>query len=164
MGGFLNDFINSSGIIFEFHYNFIIFFAFGFHDSIQKISISFYPLYPPKNDYFGKIWPFWHFLVLFGFFFDHLYPPKKTKKILYWYNFAILAFFGTFGIFFTPYNPQKKTKKWIFWQNLAILPLFSTFLGGGQNCQKKDNVIKYSPLATQNSKNFYTHCFLSFLR
>ena len=169
--GFLNDFINSSGIIFEFHYNFIIFFAFGFHDSIQKISISFYPLYPPKNDYFGKIWPFWHFLVLFGFFLTTYTPPKKQKKILYWHNFAILAFFGTFGIFFTPYNPQKKPKneyfdkiwpfwhflalfrffftpytpkkpkKWIFWQNLAILPLFSTFLGGGQNCQKKDNVI-----------------------
>jgi len=157
--GFLNDFINSSGIIFEFHYNFIIFFAFGFHDSIQKISIFFYPLYPPKNDYFGKIWPFWHFLVLFGFFLTTYTPPKKKKN-------TILAQFCHFGIFwhfwdfFLPPIPPKKPKKWLFWQNVAILALFSTFLGGVKIAQKKIMLFKYSPLATQNSKNFYTHCFL----
>merc|ERR1712243_220670 len=131
--GFLNDFMGSSGIIFEFHYNFIIFFVFGFHDSIQKISIFFTPYTPQKMTIlakFGHFGTFWYFL---DFFWPPI-PPKKNKKILYWHNFAILAFFDTFGIFFTPYNP-KKPKKWIFWQNLAILPLFSTFLGGGQNCQ-----------------------------
>ena len=169
--GFLNDFINSSGIIFEFHYNFIIFFCVWVPRFYTKNFNFFLPPIPPKK------WLFWQnlaILALFGtfwIFFDHLYPPKKTKKILYWHNFAILAFFGTFGIFFTPYNPQKKPKneyfdkiwpfwhflalfgffftpytpkkpkKWLFWQNLAILALFSTFLGGGQNCPKKDNVI-----------------------
>merc|ERR1711889_1671 len=83
-------------------------FAFGFHDSIQKISISFYPLYPPKNDYFCKIWPFWHFLVLFGFFLTTYTPQKKTKKILYWHNFAILAFFLALLGFFLPRITPKK--------------------------------------------------------
>ena len=138
--GFLNDFINSSGIIFEFHYNFIIFFCVWVPRFYTKNFNFFLPPIPPKK------WLFWQnlaILALFGtfwIFFDHLYPPKKTKKILYWHNFAILAFFGTFGIFFTPYAP-KKPKKWLFWQNVAILALFSTFLGGGQNCPKKDNVI-----------------------
>merc|ERR1711867_329940 len=153
-----------SGIIFEFHYNFIIFFLrLGSTILYKKFQFFFTPYTPQKMTILAK---FGHFGT-FWIFFDHLYPPKKTKKILYWHNFAILAFFGTFGIFFTPYNPQneyfdkiwpfwhflalfrffftpytpKKPKKWIFWQNLAILPLFSTFLGGGQNCQKKDNVI-----------------------
>merc|ERR1712208_163637 len=129
MGGFLNDFINSSGIIFEFHYNFIIFFVFGFHDSIQKISIFFYPLYPPKNDYFGKIWPFWHFLVLFGFFLTTYTPQKKQKK---YYIGTILP----------------------FWHFLAL------FWGGVKIAQKKIMLFKYSPLVTQNSKNFYTHSYL----
>ena len=161
--GFLNDFINSSGIIFEFHYNFIIFFAFGFHDSIQKISIFFYPLYPPKNDYFGKIWPFWHFLVLFGFFLAPYAPQKKQKKYYIGTILPFWHFLALLGFFFTPYAP-KKPKKWLFWQNVAILALFSTFLGGVKIAQKKIMLFKYSPLATQNSKNFYTHCFLSFLR
>merc|ERR1712175_43427 len=134
--GFLNDFINSSGIIFEFHYNFIIFFC---------------------------VWVPRFYTKIFNFFLPPI-PPQKNKKILYWHNFAILAFFGTFRFFFTPYNPQKP-KKWVFWKNLAILPLFSTFLGGGVKIAKKKIMLfKYSPLTTQNSKNFYTHCFLSFLR
>merc|ERR1712208_170219 len=133
MGGFLNDFINSSGIIFEFHYNFIIFFAFGFHDSIQKISIFFYPLYPPKNDYFGKIWPFWHFLALFGFFFT----PYTLQKM------TILAKFGHFGTswhcsdFFLPPIPPKNPKNdyfgkiWLFWHFLAL------FWGGSKLPKKR---------------------------
>merc|ERR1712175_63874 len=96
--GFLNDFINSSGIIFEFHYNFIIFFC------------VWVPRFYTKN---------------FNFFFTPYTPQKMT----------ILAKFGHFGT---------------FWY----------FLGGGQNCPKKIMLFKYSPLATQNSKNFYTHCFL----
>ena len=96
--GFLNDFINSSGIIFEFHYNFIIFFC---------------------------VWV----------------PRFYTKN---------------FNFFLPPIPP----KKWLFWQNLAILALFSTFLGGVKIAQKKIMLFKYSPLARQNSKNFYTHCFL----
>ena len=100
--GFLNDFINSSGIIFEFHYNFIIFFCVWVPRFYTKNFNFFLPPIPPKK------WLFWQnlaILALFGtfwIFFDHLYPPKKTKKILYWHNFAILAFFGTFGIFFYP--------------------------------------------------------------
>merc|ERR1712243_375655 len=136
--GFLNDFINSSGIIFEFHYNFIIFFLrLGSTILYKKFQFLFTPYTPQKMTIFAKFGLFGTFWI----FFDHLYPPKKTKKILYWHNFAILAFFGTFGIFFTPYNPQKKPKNeyfdkiWPFWHFLAL------FWGGGQNCQKKDNVI-----------------------
>merc|ERR1712082_375459 len=158
--GFLNDFINSSGIIFEFHYNFIIFFCVWVPRFYTKNFNFFLPPIPPKK------WLFWQnlaILALFGtfwIFFDHLYPPKKTKKILYWHNFAILAFFGTFGIFFTPYNPQKKPKNeyfdkiWSFWHFLAL------FWGGVKIAQKKIMLFKYSPLARQDSKNFYTHCFL----
>merc|ERR1712115_470303 len=123
MGGFLNDFINSSGIIFEFHYNFIIFFAFGFHDSIQKISISFYPLYPPKNDYFGKIWPFWHFLVLFGIFLTTYNPQKKPKNEYYDKIWPFWHFLALFRFFFTPYTPKKTQKMDI----LAKLGHFATF-------------------------------------
>merc|ERR1711873_39198 len=122
-------------------------------------------------------------------------PQKKTKKILYWHNFAILAFFGTFGIFFTPYNSQKNQKMtiltkfghfgtswhcsdfflppippknpkndyfgkiWPFWHFLAL------FWGGGVKiAQKKIMLFKYSPLATQNSKNFYLFCFFLLVR
>merc|ERR1711895_123060 len=132
MGGFLNDFINSSGIIFEFHYNFIIFFCVWVPRFYRKkFQFLFTPYTPQKMNILTK--------------FDHFGTSWHCSD------------------FFTPYTP-KKPKKWIFWQNLAILPLFSTFLGGGQNCQKKIMLFKYSPLATQNSKNFYTHCFLSFLR
>ena len=153
--GFLNDFINSSGIIFEFHYNFIIFFCvwvFGFHDSIQKNFNFFLPPIPPKK------WLFWQnlaILALFGtfwIFFDHLYPPKKTKKILYWHNFAILAFFGTFGIFFTPYNPQKKPKNeyfdkiWSFWHFLALFRFFYPLYP--QKTQKMDILAKFGYFAT----------------
>merc|ERR1712030_245332 len=117
----------------------------------------------PKNDYFGKIWPFWHFLALFGFFyFRPPIPPKKTQKM------TILAKFGHFGTFWhfldffflTPYTPQKNPKNdyfgkiWQFWHFLAL------FWGGVKIAQKKIMLFKYSPLATQNSKNFYTHCFL----
>merc|ERR1712082_519465 len=185
--GFLNDFINSSGIIFEFHYNFIIFFCVWVPRFYTKNFNFFLPPIPPKK------WLFWQnlaILALFGtfwIFFDHLYPPKKTKKILYWHNFAILAFFGTFGIFFTPYNPQKKPKNdyfdkiWPFWHFLALFGFFFTpytpknyyfgkiwpfwhflalFWGGVKIAQKKIMLFKYSPLARQNSKNFYTHSFL----
>merc|ERR1712240_83442 len=119
----------------EFHYNFIIFFAFGFHDSIQKISISFYPLYPSKNDYFCKIWPFWHFLVLFGFFLPRR-TPKKNQKM------TILTKFGHFGtswhcsdLFLPPIPPKNRKndyfgKIWPFWHFLALF-------GGGSKLPKK---------------------------
>merc|ERR1712112_226356 len=134
--GFLNDFINSSGIIFEFHYNFIIFFCVWVPRFYRKkFQFIFTPYTPQKM----TILAFWHFLALLGFFLPRI-THKKNQKM------NILTKFDHFGTswhcsdFFTPYTP-KKPKKWIFWQNLAILPLFSTFLGGGQNCQKKDNVI-----------------------
>ena len=127
--GFLNDFINSSGIIFEFHYNFIIFFC------------VWVPRFYTKN---------------FNFFL----PPIPPKKWLFWQNLAILALFGTFWIFFDHLYPPKKTKKILYWHNFAILALFSTFLGGVKIAQKKIMLFKYSPLVTQNSKNFYTHSYL----
>ena len=105
---------------------------FGHFGTSWHFSDFFLPPIPPKNpknDYFGKIWPFWYFLVLFGFF-------------------------------LTPYTPQKKTKKILYWHNFAILALFSTFLGGVKIAQKKIMLFKYSPLVTQNSKNFYTHSYL----
>merc|ERR1712175_65375 len=106
--GFLNDFINSSGIIFEFHYNFIIFFC---------------------------VWVPRFYTKIFNFFLPPI-PPQKNKKILYWHNFAILAFFGTFGIFFTPYNPKNGYfgKIWPFCHFLALF-------WGGSKLPKKDNVI-----------------------
>merc|ERR1712115_645619 len=122
----------------------------------KKFQFLFTPYTPQKMTILAK---FGHFGT-FWYFFDHLYPPKKTKKILYWHNFAILEFFGTFGTFFTPYNPQKKPKNdyfgkiWPFWHFLAL------FWGGVKIAQKKIMLFKYSSLATQNSKNFYTHCFL----
>merc|ERR1711867_383245 len=114
---------------------------------------------PQKNDYFGKIWPFWHFLVLFGFFLAPYAPQKKQKN-------TILAQFCHFGIFwhfwdfFLPPMPPKNPKNdyfdkmWPFWHFLAL------FLGGVKIAQKKIMLFKYSPLARQHSKNFYTHCFL----
>ena len=136
-------------------------------------------------------------MALFGtfwIFFDHLYPPKKTKKILYWHNFAILAFFGTFGIFlprithkknqkmniltkfghfgtswhcsdfFLPPIPPKNPKNGYFGKIWPFCHFLALFWGGVKIAKKKIMLFKYSPLATQNSKNFYTHCFLSFLR
>merc|ERR1712121_564037 len=129
------------------------------HDSIQKISISFYPLYPPKNDYFCKIWPFRHFLVLFGFFLTPYTPPKKQKKyyigtiLPFWHFLALLGFFLPP---MPPKNPKNDyfDKMWPFWHFLAL------FWGGVKIAQKKIMLFKYSPLARQDSKNFYTHCFL----
>ena len=134
--GFLNDFINSSGIIFEFHYNFIIFFC------------VWVPRFYTKN---------------FNFFLPPI-PPKKNQKM------TILTKFGHFGTswhcsdLFLPPIPPKNPKNdyfgkiWPFWHFLAL------FWGGVKIAKKKIMLFKYSPLATQNSKNFYTHCFLSFLR
>merc|ERR1711867_205544 len=107
--GFLNDFINSSGIIFEFHYNFIIFLRLGSTILYKKFQFFFTPYTPQKMTIlakFGHFGTFWYFL---DFFWPPM-PPKKNKKILYWHNFAILAFFGTFGIFFYPLCPQKTQK------------------------------------------------------
>merc|ERR1711867_301528 len=126
----------------------------GFHDSIQKISISFYPLYPPKNDYFGKIWPFWHFLVLFGFFLTTYTPPKKQKN-------TILAQFCHFGIFwhflalfrfFLPPIPPKNPKNGYFGKIWPFCHFLALFWGGVKIAKKKIMLFKYSPLATQNSK------------
>merc|ERR1712208_7142 len=124
--GFLNDFINSSGIIFEFHYNFIIFFLrLGSTILYKKFQFFFTPYTPQKMTILAK---FGHFGTLWYFldFFLPPIPPKKNKKILYWHNFAILAFFGTFGIFFYPLYPPKKPKNdyfdkiWPFWHFLAL--------------------------------------------
>merc|ERR1711867_15470 len=102
----------------------------GFHDSIQKISISFYPLYPPKNDYFGKIWPFWHFLVLFGFFLTTYTPPKKQKK---YYIDTILPFWHFLALlgFFLPRITHKKNQKMNIlpkWPNFVKIFIFWFFL------------------------------------
>merc|ERR1711955_77786 len=160
MGGFLNDFINSSGIIFEFHYNFIIFFCVWVPRFYTKNFNFFLPPIPPKKRLF---WQNLAILVLFGFFLAPYAPQKKQKKILYWHNFAILAFFGTSDFFLPPIPPKNPKngyfgKIWPFWHFLAL------FWGGVKIAKKKIMLFKYSPLATQNSKNFYTHCFLSFLR
>ena len=141
--GFLNDFINSSGIIFEFHYNFIIFFAFGFHDSIQKISIFFYPLYPPKNDYFGKIWPFWHFLVLFGFFLTPYTPQKKQKKYYIGTILPFWHFLALLGFFLPPITPKKN-------QKMTILTKFGHF-GTSWHCSD----FFLPPIPPKNPKNDY---------
>merc|ERR1712115_394529 len=146
------------------HYNFIIFFAFGFHDSIQKISIFFYPLYPPKNDYFGKIWPFWHFLVLFGFFLTTYNPQKKQKNYYIDKIWPFWHFLALFRFFFYPLYPQKTQKNGYFGKIWPFCHFLALFWGGVKIAKKKIMLFKYSPLATQNSKNFYTHCFLSFLR
>merc|ERR1712243_343000 len=110
--GFLNDFINSSGIIFEFHYNFIIFFLrLGSTILYKKFQFLFTPYTPQKNDYFGKIWPFWHFLVLFGFFLTTYTPPKKQKKHYIGTILPFCHFLALLGYFFPPHTP-KKPKKW----------------------------------------------------
>merc|ERR1712082_73999 len=93
--GFLNDFINSSGIIFEFHYNFIIFFCVWVPRFYTKNFNFFLPPIPPQKNkkntilaqfcHFGIFWHFW----------DFFYPvyPQKTQKM------TILAKFGHFGTF-----------------------------------------------------------------
>ena len=57
--GFLNDFINSSGIIFEFHYNFIIFFCVWVPRFYTKNFNFFLPPIPLKKWLFLQnfIWP-----------------------------------------------------------------------------------------------------------
>merc|ERR1711895_307636 len=128
-----NDFINSSGIIFALHYNFIIFFLrLGSTILYKKFQFLFTPYTPQKMTIlakFGHFGTFWHF---FDFFLPPI-PPKNPKN-------------GYFG------------KTWPFCHFLAL------FWGGVKIAKKKIMLFKYSPLATQNSKNFYTHCFLSFLR
>ena len=192
--GFLNDFINSSGIIFEFHYNFIIFFCVWVPRFYTKNFNFFLPPIPPKK------WLFWQnlaILALFGtfwIFFDHLYPPKKTKKyyigtiLPFWHFLALLGFFlprithkknqkmniltkfGHFGTswhcsdFFLPPIPPKNPKNGYFGKIWPFCHFLALFWGGVKIAKKKIMLFKYSPLATQNSKNFYTHCFLSFLR
>merc|ERR1712208_25958 len=158
--GFLNDFINSSGIIFEFHYNFIIFFLrLGSTILYKKFQFFFTPYTPQKMTIlakFGHFGTFWYFL---DFFLPPI-TPKKNQKM------TILTKFGHFGTswhfsdFFYPLYPQKTQKMTI----LAKFGHFGTFLalfwGGVKIAQKKIMLFKYSPLARQNSKNFYTHCFL----
>merc|ERR1712033_38026 len=102
------------------HYNFIIFFLrLGSTILYKKFQFLFTPYTPQKMTIFAKFGhfgTFWYFLD----FFDHLYPPKKTKKILYSHNFAILAYFGTFGIFL-PRITHKKNQK------MTILTKFGHF-------------------------------------
>merc|ERR1711989_6049 len=92
------------------HYNFYNFFLrLGSTILYKKFQFLFTPYTPQKMTIlakFGHFGTFWYFL---DFFWPPM-PPKKNKKILYWHNFAILAFFGTFGIFFTPYAPKKTQK------------------------------------------------------
>ena len=91
--GFLNDFINSSGIIFEFHYNFIIFFCVWVpRFYTKKFQFLFTPYTPQKMTIlakFGHFGTFWYFL---DFFWPPI-PPQKNKKN------TILAQFCHFGIF-----------------------------------------------------------------
>merc|ERR1711867_368238 len=114
---------------------------------------------PQKNDYFGKIWPFWHFLVLFGFFLAP-YAPQKVLKNTILAQFCHFGIFWHFWDFFLPPMPPKNPKNdyfdkmWPFWHFLAL------FWGGVKIAQKKIILFKYSPLARHDSKNFYTHCFL----
>ena len=125
----------------------------------SKSFIKQTPQKKQKKYYIGTILPFWHFLALLGFFLPRI-TPKKNQKM------TILTKFGHFGTswhcsdFFLPPIPPKNPKNdyfgkiWPFWHFLAL------FWGGVKIAQKKIMLFKYSPLARQDSKNFYTHCFL----
>ena len=124
---------------------------------------TYTPQKKQKKYYIGTILPFCNILALLGFFLPRR-TPKKNQKM------TILTKFGHFGTswhcsdLFLPPIPPKNPKNdyfgkiWPFWHFLAL------FWGGVKIAKKKIMLFKYSPLATQNSKNFYTHCFLSFLR
>merc|ERR1711895_340930 len=64
-----------------------------------------------------------------------------------------------------PIPPKKKQKKYYigtilpFWHFFALLGFFLPPITPKKN-QKMIILFKYSPLARQDSKNFYTHCFL----
>merc|ERR1712243_10125 len=130
-----------SGIIFEFHYNFIIFFLrLGSTILYKKFQFLFTPYTPQKMTIFAK---FGHFGI-FWHFWDFFYPvelPKKTKKMI------ILTKFGHFGTswhcsdLFLPPIPPKNPKNDYFGKIWPFWHFFALFWGGGQNCQKKDNVI-----------------------
>merc|ERR1711895_3751 len=164
MGGFLNDFINSSGIIFEFHYNFIIFFCVWVPRFYRKkFQFLFTPYTPQKMTilaqfcHFGIFWHFWDFFL-------PRITHKKNQKM------TILTKFGHFGTswhcsdFFLPPIPPKNPKNGYFGKIWPFCHFLALFWGGVKIAKKKIMLFKYSPLATHNSKNFYTHCFLSFLR
>ena len=120
---------------------------------------TYTPQKKQKKYYIGTILPFCNILALLGFFLPRR-TPKKNQKM------TILTKFGHFGTswhcsdFFLPPIPPKNPKNdyfdkmWPFWHFLAL------FWGGVKIAQKKIMLFKYSPLARQDSKNFYTHCFL----
>ena len=117
---------------------------FGHFGTFWYFLDFFWPPIPPKKNkkntilaqfcHFGIFWHFWDFFL-------PPITPKKNQKM------TILTKFGHFGTswhcsdFFLPPIPPKNPKNdyfgkiWPFWHFLAL------FWGGGQNCQKKDNVI-----------------------
>merc|ERR1712240_65567 len=107
---------------------------------------TYTPQKKQKKYYIGTILPFCNILALLGFFLPRRTPKKKPKNDYFDKIWPFWHFLALFRFVFTPYTP-KKPKKGLFW-------------GGVKIAKKKIMLFKYSPLATQNSKNFYTHCFL----
>merc|ERR1712240_831307 len=104
------------------------------HDSIQKISISFYPLYPSQKCLFLQNLAILALFGTFWIFFDHLYPPKKNKKNTILAQFCHFVIFWHFWDFFYPVELPKNDyfgKIWPFWHSLAL------FWGGVKIAKKK---------------------------